>query len=403
MRHLTKTIVLATLLGTVVACGKDDPRGPSNRENTGVDTRSQGVDTGTADTGGFDTRSDTDTGEQIDRTLCLPEEYMPLPANVCSGSNSPARCEEDPSMFDGWGPASVVTQFEISDADCCFDINREEGTDNVFGTLLSIAGNETAEPALQQMILDDRLIYLLEYHDLSSAGAMTETPMSIHRGAPANQAAKNFVVEKNGKLIEESGHAFEIQPSSLAAKAQSKGWFPSLDSDGSTFQTDRGRMWLGDLPPGFFIAPENIEVVKFRADIDEDRSDISGGTGVAVNNGKIGGYARVTEILDSLNEHLSNCKCLGDLEDPIGYETESPGDPDIPEEPTCDPKLSRAEGNACKGATNIVCRNPGTTCGVAQIAASQGDVDSDCDGRPDSLSIGVEFKTAGAVLRGIGD
>jgi hypothetical protein len=116
--------------------------------------------------------------------------------------------------------------------------------------------------------------------------------------------------------------------------------------------------------------------------------------GLAVDNGKLGGYIKMADLYAALNAYVAgSCECLGIDGELIAYNDEKG-------------KMACAsvENSSCDSndPDQDTCAQFSSFCGAALLFL-KADVDSDDDGEKDAMSVGAWFSGTSANITGLAD
>jgi len=182
-----------------------------------------------------------------------------------------------------------------------------------------------------------------------------------------------------------------IDPLSIDAGVQPKAYVPNGTLAANKIAAGPGKIVINIELFGSELALA-ISGAQLTANVDAANSDLT--TGVALTSGKIGGYVKVSDIIDAVNVFAATCTCSGLTGDLVTYDEATTS-------ATCNGDLTAAQ-TACETAGEDSCVSIISNCGLlTQGLPLFTDIDSDNDGTPDALSLGATFTAAGAKINGI--
>ena len=298
-----------------------------------------------------------------------------------------------------YGPASVLSIFELGDADTGFDFTGDNMADNAFGSLVDTLGSLTGGSRqdynllIAQQINSGQLAILLEYSGLSGLSNPATFTTHMLSGSPRCFAAP----------ASPGGNFYDVKPSSYNSVGQPNAqlastWLPTLDAiSGSALP---GAVFMVEL--GFAGVTLNLPVreILYAANVDRAVSALPA-VGVFLENGLLGGIIKLEDFYGAINTFVNtSCAC-------VTFSSPSMELFQGGTNATCNNNVSASQ---CGGG-NIegICRQLVDNCGLlTAFLPSFVDVDSnalntDCTnaGTCDSLSIGFDFKAAGARIVGV--
>ena len=389
----------------------DDTQSDSGAVDTSMTDTSAPRDTSTVDSAvPSDTRvADTATSPDGDASMDVsstpptcPSRAFNKPApKTCSASNPPARCSQSRGSFSNWGLASVLTDLDITDKTCCFDVDGDSAgdIDNQLAAIINLlplgSSSQSFDQQTQDTIIADQFVVLLEHPGYTPPSQATY-PVNLYDATPADASAKTFVQRSGGGLTEKHGESFNLQKSSFTNKAYTSNKLPSVQGNSASLAGGEGRFELQSEMNAAFPLAFALRSARIRADVRTNHTNST--DGIALENGEIGGYIHLTDLLDTWNRRMSRCSCLGNPTQTLQYSS-SPGDPDISGPLSCSQQVLNKAGN-CSSQSGL-CGQVTTVCAFASQLSSFSDLDADCDGSTDSLSAGFSFKAAAAKISGV--
>jgi len=421
---------LAALLAVglfAVGCGPD---GEGETEDAGTDTMVE--DTGpTAKTdGGEDAGDEDDTCES-----CVDDRFQTDPPPACGEGGAPPRCEEDPTQFD-FAPGSAVTNLELTSKEakenCCFDINGDGRVQNALGQLLSLIPDTDVDAELLSNLVADQpytddILLLLEHQGLQSIGQSDEFEVNFFLGAYGDQNATDYLTKQdpncsfdNQKCMTtaQKGRKFHIDPQSFDSGTQPQAQVPNANfPEGSNIEAGPGKVIINISSAELGDISLTINGATIEGEINESETDL-GNAGVVIENGKLGGYVTIRDIVGLINDLLSDCSCLGleEGENAIVYPTQGKvkekEEPDLTSASTCNEDSeeeckigcsSAAQGNVdqCGPNSDGVCSAASDICMLFDSFLEFADLDLDEDGTSDAFSAGALFEATGANIVGV--
>jgi len=371
-------IAMAAIAGLVfVGCG-DDPPATNNNPTTNNNNPTTNNNNPTTNNNNPTTNNNNPTTNNNNPTTNNNNPMPDVDPPKCSDPNPPARCGESPDGY-AWGTASIINTFAIAagDEECCFDYNGDGVPDNALGGILEAFGLPDINASIQDGIDSGSIALLLEHSGLT---ALTGGNFTI-----------NFWLGIWDGITElaQTGNTIAIDPVSIDAGTQPQAYVP-----GATL-TAAGAVTAG---PGTILltlellgTPLSLRISGARVTASVDAANSSLDNGVSLNNGKLGGYVKVADVMDAINLYASTCDCLGlNGGNLVNYNPATVTATCATVTDTC------AEGDTC---STIATQCP-TLAGVIGFIA---DVDADGDGTEDALSIGATFTAAGATITGVAD
>lgn len=325
--------------------------------------------------GGCEAQGDTDCNE-VD--LCM----QPVPS---------------PSSY---GPASVISTFELGGDTVGIDFTGDGAADNAFGGLVDNIGvalgvtRQDYNQLLQQQIASGQLAILFEYDGLSGLQGPASFTTNILSGAP-----RCF-----DKPLGAGPHFYDVEPSSYDATGQPNAWLsPSTLSSGLVMagnSSSDASVFIVEFDFGGVPLVLPVRQLRYSANVDTFRSALPS-IGVMLEDGLLGGIIKLEDFYGALNDFVAtSCGCV----------TFSSGSMELLQggaNATCNTSVSASQ---CGSAgIDSVCDSLVTNCSLlTSIFPSIADVDSgaldtNCFDTEtcDSFSIGFNFKAVGARIVGL--
>jgi hypothetical protein len=434
--------ILAGILGFAATACSD---GPAEQEADdtglrGIPKNADVADSTEADVSEVDTEQDSgraDTSEdeedsQCDGRVCdncVACRFKQPTERTCEmeRDDRPARCEDNAAEFDDWGPGSVLTNLEItseSARNCCFNIDgsKNRSPDNQLGQVAAALPFDVDREIKERLATED-FATLMEHADLRDLEGRQSFDSNVYVGYFANADADDYLrnVEEGCDLAAEdcrtegsSGKEFLVSPESFDRGAHPQVQFHPAKLDDGDYEAGPSRLVLDFGVRGIGALVLRIYGATIEADVDTLESDIDG-DGVVVDNGKLGGYVLLEDIVGLLNNLLEPCNCLDTPLKAIQYPGTPEGDPDLfpdgcatGEAPDEDCELTCADmveqqADQCGGSSGLVCEDTDQICSFIGGLPDLADLDSDNDGQLDALSIGAIFEMKGARIGGVAD
>lgn len=371
MRNSFKFGVALALVAGLAACG-DDEKPASNNTSKNNSTNNNTTSTNNSTNNNTTT---TNNGTNNQTVVVIPDPPK------CGDADEPARCTVSPEAYT-WGTASLISSFAVaSDEDaCCFDFTGEGDNDNALGAVLALVGLDSVNGSIADSIASGSLALALEHDGLDNLDAGDFTVnfwLSKWDGITAIDPAGNNTVL--------------IDPVSLDGGVQPKAYVPNGVLAANKIVAGPGKIVINIELFGSSLALA-ISGAQLTANVDPAKSALD--TGVALTSGKIGGYVKVTDIIDAVNVFASTCTCAAFTEELVTYDPATTT-------AVCNGDLDAAKV-ACDTAGEDSCSSIISNCGLlTQGLPLFTDIDSDGDGTPDALSLGATFTAAGAKINGI--
>ena len=312
-------------------------------------------------------------------------------------SNPPARCSKKPASFSNWGAASVITKLDVNSKNCCFDIDGDLTVDNAFADVIRFLPGAMPDKEMRNAIINDKLVAILEHQGVSGQPPASPYPVNILRGEPESARSKKFAEYTNGMLSETDGLGFFVHRASFERGVHPNHLIPSVTHRGGRITGGTGEFSVETNATSLVLRTSlDLDVARIEATVATNRTATR--QGVALTDGRLGGYIELKSVFDGLDQSLRTCTCLGKPSDAITYTTPGPLDPDIGKA-KCTPQVQKRVSK-CTNSKRTICRESGTICNFISAFANTSDIDADCDGQLDSLSVGYEFRAASAEIVG---
>lgn len=376
---LKRGIAIAAIAGLgLIACGDDEPSNNSSNNTSTNNTQTNNTQTNNTQTNNTQTNNTQTNNTSTNNNNNTPDVAPP----GCDDPNPPARCAESPDGF-AWGTASIIDTFAVASEEepCCFDYNGDGAPDNALGGILGLLGDVNA--SIQEGIDSGSIVIALEHAGLTSFDGGDFTVnfwLASWDGITAIDPA--------------GGNTIVIDPAAIDAGTQPQAYVPGAVLAGTDVTAGPGTIALSiDL----LGAPISLTISGARISAQVNTAASSLENGVALTDGKIGGYVKLEDLFTAVNAYAGTCTCLG-----------LPAQTDLI---TWDPAtltgscatVSAVNLEACETEGNSGCATlGGTMCGtLLNLAPGLADVDADKDGTEDSMSIGATFTAVGAKITGV--
>ena len=427
-KHAISCLALLLVAGTgVSACGGDDGSTGSSTEDAGDMTSSDGGSTGGGDNNNGDagTGSETDAGDNSGGSsggAQVKEEFQSEGGQAkCEGSDQPDRCSVtggQMASFEGWGPASALTDLEVASdkaQSCCYDMDQQEeqdDIDNELSRLLQLFSSQfDADAEIDSAIKEGEFVLVAEHQGLDNLQNDDEFKLNFYLAEYGEE-----VSGKPGK-----GTSVAINPASFDKGTQPEAQVAPAQLQDGSIEAGPGQVSLQFNIPQIGELSLDVNGAKVEGNINSSESELEG-SGVVIEDGKLGGYVRLRDVVTSINGVLENCGCLNNP-DPssnpvLSIPNENTDDPDLcpSSNPNCDQPIAcstdqesgkefstladnqcseKEDGQVCTLVSDVCGLNPG------QLLKDQTDLDTDGDGYPDAVSIGAVFDMTGATIDGI--
>ncbi len=342
------------------------------------------------DAGTPDVSESVDSGEDTG-VDAAPGEVDPNA--TCETAPVHPRCEADPSTFEGWHTASVVSAIEFAfDDTCCFDLDGDGTNDNALGELLELAEGfdvdvDSFNASIAESIASGSLVLLVEHQGAVSEGG--DFAINYYLGtqdgdftAPTEQGPNRYTVDA-GSLRQ------GVWPSARMGEAT---------HDGASLSAGPGAV---EIATELLGPPFSVRITAAQIEATVDPASTFGGEGVRLTGGRLGGAVRVSEIFDAINDvYDANCGCapLPDGARLVAYDPAA----------LADAACSTPDNDTSACEADSVCVTAYDLCGFVGLAGLVVDIDaddpeSDCvdAGTCNAISLGTTFETLGATITGV--
>lgn len=321
----------------------------------------------------------------------------PAPATAsCEDSDAPARCTEDYTTFDDWGPASYVDQLAIAGEDeCCVDFTGDGNPDNeLAGIADTLDDIDDINDQIQEGIDDGEISIVLEHDGLEDVQDGEEYDI-------------NFLfaddVDDGEATIDPASFEDGTHPHALIPDAE-------VTDDNGSYVLDAGpgtvvlQLDAGALTDGAVDAELELDINNATIQADFEDTDIS--EGVGLENGEIGGVLRFEDVFEAINEVAEECGCLGNPETLVEFD-----DGDAICNLSEDERDDLQEGyddfeEACDDqGDEEFCADLGQFCPGISVITAMGlaDVDTSGDGDADAFTAGITFEASAVEIVGVAD
>lgn len=307
-----------------------------------------------------------------------PDVILADPPPSCDDADRPERCDADAETFE-WAPASVITELEIADGSCCFDLT---GDNNINNALPNIPGLDRHDinQSIAQGIADGSFTLILEHEPLDGE-------LEIVAGQEFNIA---FLLGEEAEAPEEG---FYIDPVSFEEGVHPQALLPNalIEDDNGVLIVTAGP---GTVIISIAIAGIELQVAIRNAMIEAEISASSVNGGVVLENGILGGIILYEDLVDAVNRFGATCDCL---DNPVMMI--DPSEPVASDQCILDVPTEQIE--TCTGEESI-CGTIANLCGAIPLApALAADLDTTGDGNKNAFSAGITFEAEGAVILGL--
>ncbi len=385
----------------------------------------RGLDAEDASSSGNDARGD-DAGQACESPHCVAERFRAGRERNCDDDPAPARCEADPAGFGQWGPASAVTHIEFQSErarECCFNLDDSEdgSVDNAFGELVADLPIDV-DRQIQANLAAGTFVALGEYQGLEDFDEPQDLEgINIYLGMFGGDTAADYVrkadpscrfAESACQLETRPGKRFLVNPAILEEGTHPEVQFPNTSLEGSSLEAGPTELVGQFNIPGLGRHRLTVRGATFEATIDREASSVD--DGLVVEQGRIGGYVLVRDLIDLLNAVVGHCDCLGNPgravtypgqeSDDVDYTTEACERGTAPSEECrvrCKPRL--VDLDQCSQISNLACGRFPEFCLIVDNLAGRADLDVDGDGQLDALSFGAIYEMTGAQIGGVGN
>ena len=435
-RKLVAVLAVFAAVGlTLSACsqppGEEGKDASQTEEDASAEDGSVDPDTGVADD---DTSSDQDAAAPDTGMACqgcVDDKYK-VEAKTCDSGNPPDRCSEKPEEYSMWGPGSVITSMELTSdeaKDCCFNIDGspDGSNDNALAQLLGFIPDTDIDGEIKKSLAGGDFILLNEHDGLSDLSSGKDYNLNFYLGEFGDKDAQSYIEQKDPMCdIEKDPSKCDLKSASgknflINAESFDKGTHPQAQVSPAAIANSKdlnagpGKVVINLTLPGIGNLGLVINGATIEAEVVKGESDVtSGGDGVVMKKGKLGGYVLMKDVIGLVNDLFENCDCLENPKMAITYPNTDPMDPDLkpnkcldednePKEGECEVACSMDVNNKasmCSGAGGL-CEQAGTVCGFVGAFTNTADLDVDGDGQLDAVSIGALFEATGAKIQGI--
>jgi hypothetical protein len=288
----------------------------------------------------------------------------------------------DPNEYTFSGDATYLSELTVPGMgeSCCFDFTGDGVPDNKLGTLLATLESQfNVNELISDAILDGSISIVFEHSGLDDAtddaevglnGFICDSEDSYEDKAAGNG---NFTADTSSFVPGTATPLIAFGAAAIASGVMSAG--PSL--------------FVLSLP---LLEGVDLNLTIHDTQIESLSSAGSNGTGLDLNEGKLGGVIPLGELYNALNAFGdSQCACLG-LDGPlISWMGEG----------TTAVCSSDYETDACNADPDTeTCSTIAGACGLVTTLL-KADIDTNANGVKDAISIGLNFKGVSATLSGI--
>lgn len=288
----------------------------------------------------------------------------------------------DPNEYAFSGDASYLSELTVPGMgeSCCFDFTGDGVPDNKLGTLLATLESQfNVNELISDAILDGSISIVFEHSGLDDAsddeevglnGFICDSDDSYEDKAAGNG---NFTADASSFVPGTATPLIAFGSAAIAAGVMTAG--PSL--------------FILSLP---LLEGVDLNLTIHNTQIEALSSPGTSGTGLDLNEGKLGGVIPLGELYNALNAFgESQCSCLG-LDGPlISWMGEG----------TTAVCSSDYETDACNADPDTeTCSTIAGACGLVTTLL-KADIDTNANGVKDAISIGLNFKGVSANLTGI--
>ncbi|MFB6262426.1 MAG: hypothetical protein ABEL76_02195 [Bradymonadaceae bacterium] len=417
MRHAddTSRSTLALLVATafaLTAVGCDGGGGGStsapsdaNGRDTASDVTPDGGDAAEPDVPPRDTTADTAEADAAGGpSSCLDPAFEGSKPETCQSEPRPARCDASVETFSDWGPASVVSRLELTSTRAknkALDLDGDDTPDNNMAGVLSLLSffNIDIDQRIQNEIDNGDLLLVLE-HQTGGSDLSNPFPINPLRGTFADDAKTD---------VDTSGTPYEIRTTSFASGTFPHTRIPGAKLNGAQFTAGPGRLNLA-LELSYFDVTVPIRGVRMRS-TGGVLGDSPADQGVDLSLGRLGGYVLLRDLYGLFDQLYSQCACLDFPKDVFTVPNPSGSDPDICPggltagscEVSCTASAKQKASACSKKEDGSICGNLTRACNAADLIKNRADLDVDCDGVKDAISLGAFIEASGGVIRGVSE
>lgn len=307
------------------------------------------------------------------------------------------RCEvENYDEFE-FGPASYVHELRVAGDDCCIDFTGD--------------GEFTGDPSKADNLLPDLVdvMYSAEGANEFIAGSIEDGAFSVaieHAGLEEGQQLEagdrydmNFLfgddVPDDGEVLVDTA-SFEqgVHPHALLPDAE------IIDGEDGLQVHAGPAMVPMSIDLGVFLEEVSgvyIEVTISKAAVLADIVGTQVDGGLALDNGRVGGVVRYTDIIEGFNEYIQGCDCLHNPDALIDLDADGGGGECVLDEQT----QEMGPTNCGFDRAEEVCRDLAQYCDAIPFAALFADIDTTGDGDGDAFSAGLEFGATTVEIAGV--
>lgn len=428
-QYVPVMLSIVTLLLAGAGC---EPTGPSQpTEGAGGAAADTEADDATGAAGDASDTSLPDTSEDDAESLCaapgcVDDRFRVETERGCQvdGEARPERCDADPTSYDGWGLASAVSRVEFQSErarECCFNLDGSEdgSVDNAFGELAADLPIDV-DRQIQANLAAGTFVALGEYQGLQDLDAQEQLEgINIYLGVFGSGSAGRYIrkadqdcqfTETACELQTTPGERFLVDPTILEQGIHPEVHFPDPSLEGSTLEAGPSELVARFSIPGLGRHALRVRGATFEATVDRQASSV--GEGLVIEEGRIGGYILIRDLLDLLNGIVGHCNCLGRPDRALTYPTQDSDDPDYttracqqgtaPDEECrvqCKPEL--VDLDRCSQIDNMACGRFPEFCLIVDSLTGRADLDTDGDGQLDALSFGAIYEMTGARIDGV--
>ncbi len=308
----------------------------------------------------------------------------------------------DPSAYTFSGQASFVSGMRIPSPDtdpCCFDYTDDGAPDNALGTLLDslsgLLGDSDVNGMIQSSIEDGTIAILLEYVGLDDATSDDSLTMNGFYGAYASLDANgnpDYATALTGE-----GHFTADASSFIEGTAVPLISFAGAKIEAGVLQAGPSLFTL-NFPLMGMVLSASVSGTQVEATVTANAN----GKGLDFTDAKLGGYVKGEDLASAVNAIANGCDCLGLTTDLITFNP-------LATEPklACDPAAQAdVDANTCTDADGSICTGLAGYVGTGGLVCTglfllAMDVDSDGNGKADSISVGVRLDGVAATIDGL--
>ena len=356
---------------------------------------------------------------------CVDPTYYSGDPVDCSGGSALPRCTKQPAGT-SWGPASVITRFEVTSPaakSCCFNLDgsQDGSIDNGFATLASFLPGADLDRRIKKAMVDGDFALVAEHQGLSSLNPSGQFTMNFMFAGCSSAANSGFVTKQDSNcnfgqsdcaVTAKHGSRLKVDADSFAGGTQALSRVDPSSIASSTLDAGPGIVLLNMSLFGIGETALPLYGATIEGTVDTQASQLQG-DGVVVDDGKIGGYILIKDVIWALDRRLSDCNCLGNPSTAIDVPSTSTSEPDLKPDGCYDGSLSGSQceiectqtvdskTSNCGSNAPEICANAGTLCSSIGLLTDTADLDVDGDGNKDALSFGALFEMKGARIVGV--